>query len=216
MTYCMADIHGEIERYREMLQKIQFSDTDTLYIIGDVIDRNPGGVNILRDIMSRKNVILLRGNHEQMCLSTLGKDNEIGARQLWEQNGGDITYVELRHKCSAEERQSILSFIEKTPLTAKLQVGKRTFLLVHAVPDEDMFRQLWMRPWDFNWADAPKNTTCVIGHTPVNYLKSCHEDTPMSIYYAEKYICIDCGCAGKNENRRLACLRLDDMAEFYT
>ena len=47
MIYVMSDIHGEYNRYKAMLEKIQFSDNDTMYIIGDVIDRKPGGVDIL-------------------------------------------------------------------------------------------------------------------------------------------------------------------------
>ena len=56
-----------------MLEEIHLTDNDTLYVIGDVIDRAPGGVDVLEDIMARKNVVMLMGNHEQMCLDTLGK-----------------------------------------------------------------------------------------------------------------------------------------------
>lgn len=37
--YVMSDIHGEADRFHAMLEKIHFSDDDTLYILGDVIDR---------------------------------------------------------------------------------------------------------------------------------------------------------------------------------
>lgn len=56
MVYCMSDLHGEYQRYLTMLEHIAFSDTDTLYILGDVIDRHPGGVDILEDVMQRSNV----------------------------------------------------------------------------------------------------------------------------------------------------------------
>lgn len=69
MIYVMSDIHGEYDRYKAMLEKIQFSDDDTMYIIGDVIDRKPGGVDILKDIVTRTNVKFLIGNHEQMMLN---------------------------------------------------------------------------------------------------------------------------------------------------
>ena len=36
----------------------------------------------------------------------------------------------------------------------------------------------------------------------------------MRIYHGNRMIGIDCGCAYKNG--RLACLRLDDMKEFYS
>ena len=75
MIYCMSDIHGEADRFHTMLEMIHFSDKDTLYIIGDVIDRYPGGIDILREIMETPNMVMLLGNHEQMCLDTLGPNN---------------------------------------------------------------------------------------------------------------------------------------------
>ena len=70
MIYCMSDIHGELDRFKAMLDLINFSSDDTLYIIGDVIDRHPGGVEILKIIKDTPNMFMLLGNHEQMCLDT--------------------------------------------------------------------------------------------------------------------------------------------------
>ena len=36
MTYVIADIHGDYEKYRRMLEIIGFSDRDTLSVLGDV------------------------------------------------------------------------------------------------------------------------------------------------------------------------------------
>ena len=38
-TYVMSDIHGMGSLLEEMLEKIRFSGQDTLYILGDMIDR---------------------------------------------------------------------------------------------------------------------------------------------------------------------------------
>ena len=65
-TYVMSDIHGDYERYCTMLQLIQFKDTDTLYVLGDVLDRGPHGMKILQDMMLRPNVYPILGNHEYM------------------------------------------------------------------------------------------------------------------------------------------------------
>ena len=75
MIYCMSDIHGELDRFKAMLDLINFSSDDTLYIIGDVIDRHPGGVEILKIIKDTPNMFMLLGNHEQMCLDTLGPNS---------------------------------------------------------------------------------------------------------------------------------------------
>ena len=81
MIYCMSDIHGELDRFKAMLDLINFSSDDTLYIIGDVIDRHPGGVEILKIIKDTPNMFMLLGNHEQMCLDTLGPNSVYGSRR---------------------------------------------------------------------------------------------------------------------------------------
>ena len=71
----MSDIHGEISRYHAMLDIINFSADDQLYIIGDVIDRGAEGVEILLEIIDKGNIHLILGNHEDMMLGTLSKDS---------------------------------------------------------------------------------------------------------------------------------------------
>ena len=40
-TYVISDIHGMYNKFTELLNKIKLKDTDTLYILGDVLDRGP-------------------------------------------------------------------------------------------------------------------------------------------------------------------------------
>ena len=40
-TYVISDIHGQYNMFIELLDKIDLKDTDTLYILGDVLDRGP-------------------------------------------------------------------------------------------------------------------------------------------------------------------------------
>lgn len=39
MIYIMSDIHGNMERYRDIMRQIRLKKTDHLYVLGDVIDR---------------------------------------------------------------------------------------------------------------------------------------------------------------------------------
>ena len=63
MIYVMSDLHGCYDMFLQMLEKIKFNNDDTLYILGDIIDRGDNGIKILLDIMKRSNVIPLLGNH---------------------------------------------------------------------------------------------------------------------------------------------------------
>ena len=56
MTYAISDLHGRYDLYLEMMERIRFSPEDTVYILGDVADRNKGGIQIFKDILQRVNI----------------------------------------------------------------------------------------------------------------------------------------------------------------
>lgn len=214
VIYCMSDIHGELDKFERMLDLIHFSDEDHLYILGDVIDRGALGVDILRRIMDVPNMTMLLGNHEQMCLSTLGPHNKFGARTLWKQNGGSSTYRELLYHQTHQERNEILHFLSGLPDHLDLTVGKQKFHLVHGCPGVDRDTRIWGRVESDSRSPYP-NTICIVGHTPTVFLTDRHNED-FSIWHGDGILDIDCGCGSmKTVHRRLACLRLDDLAEFY-
>ena len=71
MIYAMSDLHGAYDKFMEMLKLIDFGAEDTLYIIGDICDRQEGGVKILKEMIKRPNIIGIAGNHEYMMLKCL-------------------------------------------------------------------------------------------------------------------------------------------------
>lgn len=106
-TYVISDIHGHYDMFIGLLDKIEFKDTDTLYVLGDVLDRGQHPIKVLKKLMEMPNAICLIGNHELMALDCLEflmneiteesiKDlNEENMNNLltWIQNGGDTTYL---------------------------------------------------------------------------------------------------------------------------
>ena len=54
-TYVMSDFHGRHDFFMRMLEKIDFSENDTLYILGDVADRGPDGIKTFMYIMDKPN-----------------------------------------------------------------------------------------------------------------------------------------------------------------
>ena len=95
MHYCISDIHGLLDKYEKVLNYVK--DKDTLYILGDVIDRGKDGLKILNDIEKRKNIIFIVGNHELFLynyLKTLNNEFENKkVKAIWtmECNGGTVT-----------------------------------------------------------------------------------------------------------------------------
>ena len=105
MTYAISDIHGCYEEYIKLLEKINFSEDDTLYILGDICDRGEKPMEIYNDIMTRDNVIPLFGNHEHLAyinlrhlikndVSKLTKDERLDLID-WLTSGGKPTFSEF-------------------------------------------------------------------------------------------------------------------------
>ena len=145
MQYVLSDIHGQYEKYCAMLAEIDFKSTDTLYVLGDVIDRGPDGCKILMNMAGRHNVFPLLGNHEftaAVCLPLLMKEvtgqslaeldnTQLAALNEWIINGGGSTLRELK-QMGQTEREDILEYIREMELYAEVTVGGRDFVLVHA------------------------------------------------------------------------------------
>ena len=94
----MSDIHGHEGRFNSIMKQINLQYNDTLYILGDVVDRNKNGIRILRKLMDMPNVKMLLGNHELMMLDAIQtlkdnpKDRYSYEMRLWYNNGGYITH----------------------------------------------------------------------------------------------------------------------------
>ena len=77
MIYVMSDIHGNMRRFRSIMNQIDLKPEDILYILGDVIDRHPNGIDILEEIIPMPNVKMLLGNHEHMMLCAIYPNDDL-------------------------------------------------------------------------------------------------------------------------------------------
>ena len=146
MIYVMSDLHGAYEKYKAMLQKINFNENDILYILGDVIDRGEDSLKILLDMMNYDNIYPILGNHELMALEVLPQlmkevtdehidlymnDEFMQAYVDWTLNGGNKTLNEFK-KLTPSDRVAVLEYLEDFLPYDAIDVNDRTFLLVHA------------------------------------------------------------------------------------
>ncbi len=68
MRYCISDLHGKYALFQKMLEAIRFSEKDTMYICGDVIDKGESSIRLARYISSCPNMHCILGNHEYAFL----------------------------------------------------------------------------------------------------------------------------------------------------
>jgi hypothetical protein len=70
-TFVIGDVHGCIDELQELMQKLSPSTHDRLIFIGDLIDKGPNSVAVVRAVVqwSRQlKVQLILGNHEEKFL----------------------------------------------------------------------------------------------------------------------------------------------------
>ena len=229
MLYVISDIHGCFDKYQAMLREIDFSSRDTLYVLGDVIDRGPDGIKILQDMNGRPNVFPILGNHEfnaAACLPWLMEEitdqslaalneSQIAALSVWIANGGGPTIRSLQ-QLSKEAREDILEYFQEMELYAEVDAGGKSFVLVHSgLENFDPYKSLdSYELQDFLFCRPTPDTVyfpdkiLVFGHTPTRLLWKQDK-----IFRQNTMIDIDCGCVFKGG--RLGCLCLDSMEEFY-
>jgi serine/threonine protein phosphatase 1 len=231
MIYCVADIHGEYQRYLALLEKLKLRPEDTLYILGDVVDRGPEPMKVLLDMMERPNVVPLLGNHEYMAAVNLRfltrevtqdnlKNLDVDAVQdllAWRKEGGTPT-IEAFQRLSPAQRQDVLDYLGEFELYEEVETNGKNYLLVHAGPrsygldqpldDFDLHDLIWSR-LDYS-RPYFSDRILVTGHTPTRLISE--NPRPDYIYKGNGHIAIDCGAV---YGAQLGAICLDTGEEFY-
>lgn len=217
MRYIVADIHGCYHQYQMLLEKIQFSEKDKLYVLGDVVDRGPEPIKVLQDMMKRRNVIFILGNHDFIMYTFMKKmsveitednyDKHLTTDllldyNLWLQDGGRVT-VEQFNKLSYSEKMDMLDYIAGASLYEVIENNGKEYRLVHAglsnfAPDKamdeyDLYDFLEERT-DYTKRYYPEeNIFLVTGHTPTVFIEDWGKT---KVYMKNGHIALDCACVG--------------------
>lgn len=228
-TYICSDLHGQYTLFMKMLDKIKFSNNDTLYVLGDIIDRGPKSIKLFNHIISQDNIICTIGNHEHMMWTYYrGHDRDYGMAWMHPSNGGTKTYKQLNN-LSKKDKEKILDYIENMYLQIEVEENDKKILLSHSsyIIDKDTIkwkdcseieteRTVWFSPWrqweyesfeHYKW----DNRLHIIGHVPVQnirYNESMASSDKEAIKDAnilkeiikDNVINIDGGCAHKSRN----------------
>lgn len=236
MQYVCSDIHGRYDLWQALLAALHLQSADTLYVLGDEIDRGPDGISVLQDMARRPNVVPLLGNHElnaALCMPLLLQEitdeslaglsaKDFASLSEWLQNGGSPTLRGLQ-QISPAEREDLLDYLRNMDLYEEVEAGGRTFILTHAgldhfsvekpLEDYELLDFLLCRPDPRAAVWPDKNKFLVYGHTPTRLLREqMGQPVADSILHCGQQIAIDCACAFGG---KLGCLCLDTLEEIY-
>lgn len=233
MVYVSSDLHGcHPAEFQQLLQRSGFTDEDFLFILGDVIDRGEYGAELLLWLTEQPNMQLILGNHEALLLACSFLFDEVTDDSLerltceelnlvesWILNGGGPTIKGFQRllRRDPELVAGILEYLQDAPLYEELEVGEKSFVLVHAgldnfhptrlLSDYEPDELLLVRP-TLETSYFTDNLV-IFGHTPTNYYGKEYAGRALR---TDSWICIDTGAAAGNLPM---VLRLDDLREFY-
>lgn len=210
-AYAISDIHGNNDKFNNLLDKLSLNKEDKLFLLGDYIDRGPDSKGVLDTIFRLKNtgynLTCLRGNHEQMMLDAVnGFDTD-----FWLRFGGKETMQSFSTELISVIPKIYIDFINSLDYYSIHE----KFILVHAgvnmrsdKPLEDLESLIWLRNWeryfDKNWLGE---RVIIHGHTPTELSRI------KSRANLNKVICIDNGSYMKDKDGfgSLAALNLDTL-----
>jgi serine/threonine protein phosphatase 1 len=203
--FVIGDIHGCFRTFKYLVEEdLHLKSNDTLFLLGDTIDRGTGSkavIDYIRELSGNINVRPIIGNHEYMMLGSLKEEDFFyrwtlnGCAQTLLSFGADRSMVNNRSSVF-QIPKSYFEFIKTWPLYEETE----DFLFVHAGLDiyskdplANVESMLWTRNEDIS-DEILKGRKLIHGHTPVS-LFSIQERLRDP---ETKVINLDGGCVYKN------------------
>ena len=204
--WVIPDIHGCSKTLKSLIEyNINLSKEDSVYFLGDYIDRGNDSKGVIDFIISLQDsgydVHCLRGNHEDYCIRAWEDDQKrflfrSKVEKDWRKNGANQTLASFGVKRPREINKFYIDWMKNT----KYYIELEDCILVHAGlnfkidnPFNDTFSMMWLRDFkvDKNKVGGKK---VIHGHIPVemsmiDLLKNNNYDfLPLDngIYYKNK------------------------------
>jgi Calcineurin-like phosphoesterase len=213
--YVIGDIHGCVAELTRLIEALPLVKGDRLIFLGDYIDRGPDSRAVISYLLTLPQschsieFVFLKGNHEDMLLSFLGRSGQHG--DMFLVNGGKATLASYGIDPDKANAENALAAIPSDHLDFFQALDKHystdSFFCVHAginpqktlaeQTDEELF---WIRN-TFIYRSHTLPYTVLFGHTP----------QPTVFFDLPYKVGLDTGLVYGN---MLTCLELDEKVLF--
>ena len=189
--YVTANLHGNAFEFFNLLKSIKFSPSDELYIVGDIFDRGPDSLVIYDFIKQMPNIFFIIGNHEEHYV------------KLYEAIINNTEYINEYNKWILDDGFKTLKAINKN----NKDYADELYKYLKDAPNEVIIGNYLLAHSSNKLSNSYKNKFIkIFGHVEdyiTNNGKIIHDDRAIYINIKSEYY------------KKLGCLRLDDMEEFY-
>src|SRR5581483_7880071 len=129
-TFAIGDIHGCCKTFtRLLLEELAIQKDDTIYCVGDYVDRGPDSKGVVDLILKLRadgyTIYTLRGNHEELMLSSANSNRDF---LRWMDKGGEATLDSFGVYSFIEMDEVYQQFFQQTEFYRE----NGNFIYVHA------------------------------------------------------------------------------------
>lgn len=210
--FAIADIHGCSTTLMALLSSINLQPYDKLIVLGDSIDRGPESRSVLDTLMrlveNGYDIVVLRGNHEDMLLRTLSGNHD-GYSSSWIGWWGERTLNSFGVSSPSDIPGKYIDFINSMPLYHETvdYIFVHASLLISEKPVIETPPQIML--WGQQWLGRealPCGRRIVSGHQIVS--RTTLQETLSSHHFL---IDNGCFCGRGPEKGNLVALNLDTL-----
>lgn len=214
-TYAFTDVHGQYDLWQQI--KEYCAEDDTIYFLGDAIDRGPDGLKIMMELLEDPRVTYVCGNHEDLMRALFPEflEGDFRDLQYYLQQGGKETWEEFQ-KLSKEKQIELFYAIDRMPIEEYYR-RKDGIDIVMTHSGACDFTHKWITDhlslWDRShldkqWWREKENVVIIHGHSPVqSFFKKS-----VPVRYCDKHkIDLD---LGSFDSKQIALINLDDFDDI--
>jgi serine/threonine protein phosphatase 1 len=144
-TFVIGDIHGAAKALDQVLKRAKFDfENDTLISVGDVADGWPEVPQAIELLLSIKNLIYLRGNHDAWASEFLQADTMSLEYDSWMYHGGAATKKSYSEEPVLQLIDKHIEFLRSADLYY-LDDKNRLFMHAGFFPKQTEFMDIWQK-----------------------------------------------------------------------
>ena len=173
-VWAIGDVHGHKETLEALIGRLGLSEGDHVICMGDLIDRGPDILGVLRLVEGSDNIHSIRGNHEEMLRLSVSPEHG-HMMKSWLKYGGADTLNSFSddHEEQIGVASGWLPFIESLPTELVLNDHR----LVHGgydigktLEEQNNRDRMWSRAIFTEGNPKDPERQVIVGHTTVQAL----------------------------------------------